>query len=139
MNPELPSDEAPGPNGVAPFELLARIFAPADSAEHADEQEAALHAALAAFAPKQGHPPEPYWKVPGWYEHFLKLSPADETTFDAVVALAGGDWDINRDFECDAVWTPSPGHIFLLPEVIWAQVMLIQPNPPAPDQEYLPS
>jgi len=130
---QAPSDTPPD------YELLARIFAPADNAEHADKQAEALLAKIAAFSPEPINPPEPYWKVPGWYEHILKLSPADETTFDAVVALAGGNWDITRDSEWDAVWNPSPGHIFLLPEVVWVEIMLIQPNPPSPDQEYLPS
>lgn len=117
------------PDSPPTYRLLARIFAPAENAEHAEQQDQALLAKLASYTPEPISPPEPYWKEPGWYEHFLKLSPADEATFDAVVALAGGDWHCTRDGECDAVWNPSPGHVFLLPEVTWAEVMLIIPNP----------
>lgn len=133
------SDTRGPPDTPPTYELLVRLFAPADNADHAARQADALLAALAPFTPEQQHPPEAYWKIPGWYEHCLKLAPADETTFDAVVAMASGDWDITRESELDAVWSPSPGQVFLLPEATWAQVMLIQPNPPAPDQEYLPS
>lgn len=129
-----------GPPDTPPtYELLVRLFAPADNADHAARQADALLAALAPFAPEPRRPPESYWKIPGWYEHDLQLAPADETTFDAVVAMAAGNWEITRDSECNAVWNPSPGQIFLLPEATWAEVMLIQPNPPAPDQDYLPS
>lgn len=132
------SDTRGPPDTPPTYELLLRLFAPADNADHAARQADALLAALAPFAPEQRQPPEPYWKIPGLYEHHLELAPADETTFNAVVALAEGDWDITRDYELDAVWNPSPGQVFLLPEATWAQVMLIQPNPPTPDQEYLP-
>jgi hypothetical protein len=121
-----------------PLELLARIFMPAADPAEADAQDQALLAALAAFSPRPIHAPEPYWKIPGWYEHYFELTPADLATFEAIVALAEGDWDVSRDEECDAVWNPSPGHVFLLPGVTWAHILLIYPNPPAPDQEYLP-
>lgn len=125
-----------------PLELLARVFMPAADAAEADDQNQALLAALAAFSPRPINPPEPYWKIPGWYEHFFQLSPADRATFDALVALSEGDWEVSRgdtqDSECDAVWNPWSGHTFLLPGVTWAHILLIYPNPPGPDDEYLP-
>lgn len=125
-----------------PLELLARIFMPAAGAAEADAQNQALLAALAAFSPRPAHPPEPYWKIAGWYEHAFQLSPADRATFDALVALSEGDWEVSRgdtqDSECDAVWNPWSGHTFLLPGVTWAHILLIYPNPPGPDDEYLP-
>lgn len=121
-----------------PMELLVRIFSTAADAAQADDQDQALRAALAAFSPHAIHAPKPYWKVPGWYEHAFQLTPANQATFDAIVALSDGDWHVTRDGECDAVWNPLPGHVFLLPEVIWVHALLIYPNPPEPDQEYLP-
>jgi hypothetical protein len=129
-----------------PMELLARIFMPAADAAEAAAHNQALHAALAAYSPRPINPPEPYWKIPGWYEHFFQLNPATPASFDALIALSEGDWDVTRSDdidknhpgECDAVWSPSPGHIFLVPEVTWAHILLIYPNPPTPDQEYLP-
>ncbi len=125
-----------------PLELLARIFMPAAGAAEADAQNQALLAALAAFSPRPAHPPEPYWKIAGWYEHAFQLSPADRAAFDALVALSEGDWEVSRgdtqDSECDAVWNSWSGHTFLLPGVTWAHILLIYPNPPGPDEEYLP-
>lgn len=66
------------------------------------------------------------------------MSPADQATIDALVALSEGDWEVSRDGECDAVWNPWSDHIFLLPGVTWAHILLIYPNPPGPDDEYLP-
>lgn len=118
--------------------LRVRVFMPAANSVEANDNDKALLAALAAFAPHPIEAPESYWKVPGWYEHYFELKPADQATFDAVVALTEGDWEVSRDVECDAVWNPTPGHVFLLPGVIWANILLFYPNPPAPDQEYLP-
>jgi hypothetical protein len=109
--------------------LRARIFmAAADSAE-AGAHDSALLSALAAFAPRSIHAPAPYWKEPGWYEHYFELAPADQSSFDAIVALSGKGWHITRDGECDAVWNPSPSHAFLLPGVHWAQILLIFSTP----------
>jgi hypothetical protein len=124
------------------LELLARIFMPAANPAEADAQDLVMQAALAAFSPHPIHPPEPYWKEPGWYEHYFELTPADHVAFDAIVALVEGDWHISSEgennCECDAVWNPSPGHVFLLPGVTWAHILLNYPNPLTPDQEYLP-
>ncbi len=122
-----------------PLSLRVRIFMPAANPAGANDNERALLAALAAFAPHPIEAPEPYWKFPGWYEHYFALTPADQTTFDTVVALSEGGWEISRDFECEAVWNSSPRHTFLLPGVVWAQILLIYPNSPSPEQEFLPS
>lgn len=126
----------PNPN-PDPMSLRARIFMPAADRCEADGHHQALLAALAAFSARTVHAPQPYWKEPGWYEHYFELSPADLATFDGLVALSEHGWHVTRDDECDAVWNASPGHVFLLPGVIWANIILFCPNPPAPDQEYL--
>ncbi|AWB32700.1 hypothetical protein DBV39_02075 [Orrella marina] len=122
-----------------PASLRIRIFLPAADPCDANGHHQALLTALAAFSPSTLHAPEPYWKEPGWYEHYFELFPADLATFDAIVAHSEQGWHVTRNGECDAVWNASPGHVFLLPEVIWANLFLFCPNPPAPDQEYLPS
>lgn len=118
--------------------LTARVFVPAANPAEADGHGKALMAALAAFSPCTIHAPESYWKEPGWYEHYFELVPADQGSFDAIIALAERDWKVTRDGECDAVWNPSPGHLFLLPAVTWAEIMLCYPNPPEPEQACLP-
>jgi hypothetical protein len=73
-------------------------------------------------------PPERYWKLPEWYEHSLWLAPATEAGFDTVLALAALGWDpVVRDVECSAVWNRVPGGRFLLPEVAWAELLLLHP------------
>lgn len=119
-----------------PRKLLIRLFTESGDAACADELEAQLLAQLTPFNAQPEAPPEAYWKEPGWFEHFYALSPVDEATFDAVIARVEAQWHIRRDEECDAVWNPAPGHTFLLPEVRWAELLLINDNPPVSDQEY---
>ena len=109
--------------------LRARIFMAAADPAEAGAHDSALRTALAAFAPRSIHAPAPYWKEPGWYEHYFDLAPAEQATFDAIVALSEGDWHVTRDGECDSVWNPSPDHIFLLPGVTWAHILLTYSNP----------
>lgn len=118
-------------------ELLIRLFTEAGGAAYAAQLEKRLLQGLQSFAARPRAPAEAYWKKPGWFEHFYALAPADERGFDAVTALAGGAWHITRDEECNAVWTPAQGQVFLLPEVRWVEVLLIYPNPPDQDEEYL--
>lgn len=121
-----------------PVKLRARLFMPAADAAQADDHDQALLAALAAFSPQPINAPEPYWKIPGWYEHYFELTPANLAAFDAIVALSDGNWEVTRGCECEAVWNPSPGHSFLLPGVTWAHILLIYLNPPPPDMDFLP-
>lgn len=108
--------------------LLARLFTPAPDREGAEVIGRRLLEILAEFSPVVSMPPEQYWKLPAWYEHTLQLTPADESTFDRVLAMAGGGWhDVLRDGECYAVWGPVTGASFLLPEVTWAELRLIHP------------
>lgn len=105
--------------------LLLRVFAPSASPAAARETGRRLLDALAGFAPAATEPPEQYWKVPEWYEHTLRLAPADEAGFDSVLALGGEGWShVVRDGECSAVWNRRDGSRFLLAEVTWAELQL---------------
>lgn len=106
--------------------LQLRVFAPAATAREAEAVAARLVAELADFRVTVTGPPERYWKIPAWYEHTLRLVPADAAGFERVLALAALGWShVVRDTECDAVWNAGPGACFLLPEVTWAEVQLI--------------
>lgn len=106
------------------YRLIARLFTRAASVAEARQQQARLLAALAGFAPAPAGDPVPYWKIPGLFEHDLRLAPATPAAFEAVLALAGAGWHVTRDEECSAVWNPVPGGVFLLPEVHWAEILL---------------
>ncbi len=108
------------------MKLLLRVFAPASGPAEAEAIGRRLLEALPEFAPVTAQPPERYWKLPAWYEHTLRLSPATQAGFDAVLALAALGWGpVVRDVECSAVWNPAPGAGFLLPDVTWAELLLI--------------
>lgn len=108
--------------------LLLRVFAPAAEPAEVEAIGRRLLDALQRFTPGTTQPPERYWKIPEWYEHSLRLAPATEAGFDAVLALSAAGWDpVVRDTECSAVWNASPGIAFLLPEVTWAELLLIHP------------
>ena len=108
--------------------LLLRVFAPAAGPAEAEAIGRRLVDALQEFTPVTAQPPECYWKIPEWYEHSLRLGPATEAGFDAVLTLAALGWDpVVRDVECSAVWNAAPGTRFLLPEVTWAELLLIHP------------
>lgn len=106
--------------------LLLRAFAPSSNAAEAGEVGRRLREALAALGAEPVDAPERYWKVPEWYEHTFRLSPPVPRTFDAVVALARGGWHHTYgDAERSSVWNPAPDVAFLLPEVTWAEVLLV--------------
>jgi hypothetical protein len=112
--------------------LLLRVFAPASSPDAVIDTGGQLLQALARFAPVPTEPPQQYWKVPEWYEYTFGLSPANESAFDAVLALGADGWShVVRDGECSAVWNPGKGPHLLLEEVTWAEVLLNHPAAPA--------
>jgi hypothetical protein len=126
---------------VTPQTLLVDIKAHIAGSKPAEALERRLLEALAGFAPRIAETAKPYWKIPEWHECTLELKPADRAGFDAVIALAKKNWHRSLDDEggdCDGIWNPEPGHVFLLPEVTWAHVLLVTPNPPSPDMEYTP-
>lgn len=115
--------------------LLLRVFAPAAGPAEAEVIGRRLLDALQEFTPVTAQPPERYWKIPEWFEHAVRLTPANEAGFEAVLALAALGWDpVVRDVECSAVWNRVPGGEFLRPEVTWAELLLIH----APDRPGTP-
>ncbi|MBK6424553.1 MAG: hypothetical protein IPI38_01210 [Gemmatimonadetes bacterium] len=108
--------------------LILRLLAPAGTAA---EAAARLGEELLPAGFRMAAPPEPYWKMPAWYEHTWHLDPATEADFDQLLARTPLGWHhVVRDGECDAVWVAEPGAAFLIPEATWAQVLLV--HPPAP-------
>lgn len=106
--------------------LLIRCFAPAADLDEAESLAARLRAQLSAFPVAVPTPPERYWKIPAWYEHTIRIDPAGEREFDAVLAMAKEGWhQVTRDGECFAVWNALPGSTFLVPEITWAELLLI--------------
>ncbi len=108
--------------------LILRVMAPAGTAAAAAAAAARLGLELLPAGLRMAAPPEPYWKIPEWYEHTWHLDPATEADFDRLLGRAALGWhQVVRDGECDAVWVREPGAAFLLAEATWAQVLLIHP------------
>ena len=106
--------------------LILRVFTPAADPAEASAVERRLVGALPAWSPAPSRPPEQYWKIPEWYEHTLELRPATPASFDGVVALARDGWTpCDLETEMNAVWNPRDGATFLLPEVRWAELLLV--------------
>lgn len=115
--------------------LLLRVFAPAAGPAEAEAISRRLLDALQEFTPTEAQLPERYWKIPEWYEHSIRLVPASMAGFDAALALAVLGWErVVRDVECSAGWNRVPGGEFLVPEVTWAELLLIH----APDRPGTP-
>jgi hypothetical protein len=111
---------------LVPVILLIRCFAPAADLAVAEAFTDRLHGQFAGFAVAPATPPERYWKIPAWYEHTIRIEPASEKEFEAVLAMAKEGWHhLMRDGECSAVWNATPGASFLQPEITWAELLLI--------------
>lgn len=107
------------------YRLLASIFTRASTAVAADAHQERLLALLHAFAPQPLAAPQAHGRIPGYYEHSFVFAAASHAAFEAMVALAPERWHRVEDGERSAVWNPAPGCEFLLPEVAWAELLLV--------------
>ncbi len=106
--------------------LLIRCFAPAADLAGAEVLTTRLHRLLGTFPVAPRESPERYWKIPAWYEHTIRIEPAGPSEFEALLGMAKEGWhQVTRDGECSAVWKAEPGSSFLLPEITWAELLLI--------------
>lgn len=121
--------------------LLIEIKAELAGDRLANDLEHALLHALRDYSPSLAEAARPYWKIPAWHECTVKVATANRASFDALVGLVEATWHLiladEADGDCEAIWNPAPGQHFLLPEVRWAQVLLVTPNPPAPDTVWM--
>lgn len=112
------------------LDIKARIVAESP----AQKLEQALLNALHDFSPSIAEAARPYWKIPDWHECTVTVAPACRASFDALVALTPASWHLilgdGTGSDCEAIWNPAPGQYFLLPEVRWANIMLLAPNFP---------
>lgn len=107
------------------YRLLASIFTRAPTAVAADAHQERLLALLHAFAPQPLAAPQAHGRIPGYYEHSFVFAPPSQAAFEALVALVPERWHRVDDGERSAVWHPAPGCEFLLPEVAWAELLLV--------------
>lgn len=112
------------------MQLFLRVFVEVDGGGVASVGHCVADA-LAPWKPVPSAQPAPYWKIDGWWELTFDISPGSVTTFDAIVAMAGGGWTpVGWDpdaigEERSSVWNAGQGASFLAPEVRWAELQLM--------------
>lgn len=109
------------------MQLFLRAFADCDSQDAALVISDRLLFALSKFSPESARPPRPYWKMPHLFEFTFLLSPANEASFQAIVLASSGGWHhVGVGDEPSSVWNRKSDHVFLVPEVSWAEIQLIE-------------
>jgi hypothetical protein len=107
------------------MQLFVRLLANCESPEVAGEISQRLAFVLARFGGEQVSPPKSYWKLPHLYEFTYALCPASREKLQAVLSCSRGGWDHSPgEVECSSVWNRAGDHVFLVPEVSWAEVQL---------------
>ena len=104
-----------------------RLYANCESAELGTAMASRLALSLSRFSPVQASVPKPYWKVPGLFEFTYWLSPASAASFREVVSYSSGAWEhSSAGGELSSVWNRTTDHVFLIPEVTWADLQLYE-------------
>jgi hypothetical protein len=105
--------------------LFLRLFANCESQEAAQAIAARTLLALFLFSPKAASTPKRYWKFPHLFEFTYTLSPASDASFQQIISASSGGWHHSEgDRELSSVWNRSQDHVFLVPEVCWAELQL---------------
>lgn len=101
--------------------LILRALVQAPQAAQAQVEQAALLRALAPFAPRPLHAPEPYPKLPETWECAFELQQA---CFEDLTAMCGeGWWHGGDEADRSSVWNAAPGRALLTPAVRWAELL----------------
>jgi len=110
--------------------LFLRAYADCGSSEAARDLAARLGLALSHLSPQASLEPRRYWKLPHLYEFAFHLSPATEAAFQSLVSASSGGWShSNLGADLSSVWSRRQDHVFLVPEVSWAEVQLYETAP----------
>jgi hypothetical protein len=106
--------------------LFLRLFANCDDAASASLLAGRLMLALHAHEPSEHAEPRQYWKMRELFEFTYTLNPETEESFQAVIASTASGWHQVElgDDELSAIWNRANDHVFLVPEVSWANLEL---------------
>ena len=107
--------------------LFLRVFANCESAQVALGLAQRLALAVSRVGLEQASRPRQYWKLPHLYEFTYARSPATTGSFQDVVSGSPGGWEHSScGSELSSVWNRSADLVFLVPEVSWAEVQLME-------------
>lgn len=109
------------------MKLFLRTFANCESQKDAQAIAARINLALSPFSPRLSVKPKRYWKIPSHFEFTFALTPATEVSFRAITSASSGGWEHTRSgSELSSVWNRRSDHVFLVPEVSWAEIQLYE-------------
>lgn len=102
--------------------IFLRLFAEADSEKTASEIRQVLIESIGTFSSVEDSAVQRYWKIPNYYEIFLKLAPANgvEEDFLKIRNKLGRGWEQQGEFEC--IWNPNETNFFSIKKVKWAHL-----------------
>jgi hypothetical protein len=107
--------------------LVLRAFADCESQESAQASAMRILLILSHLSPELSAKPKRYWKLPQLFELAFSLMPATEASFQSLVSRSSGGWEHTRSGnELSSVWNRKLDHIYLVPEVAWAEVQLYE-------------
>lgn len=104
-----------------------RIFANCEDDTNAKALMANLLLALSHHSPASLKAPKQYWKVPEYYEFTFTLSAVTEEAYQELIESSSGGWHHSAvQGDWSSVWNREGDHVFLVPEVAWAEVQLYE-------------
>jgi len=112
-----------------PPQLSLRLFVEVDDLASAQEVADAVTTRIQSYGEIRQCQVQQYWKIPQYYEVFLKLVPdvsQGYRAFDSIMFSLGSGWELSGSpDDRQAVWNPSPLGGFFLPMVRWANLELL--------------
>lgn len=113
--------------GNGTMELFLRVFANCENLHQGQEMLARLTTSLHDFSPSVSSSPKPYWKIPELFVITFSLSPPTQDAFQDIMNLCDVGWvKTESEFDRSSVWNRTSGQQFLIPEVSWAEIALIE-------------
>ncbi|MEK8034915.1 hypothetical protein AACH06_29215 [Ideonella sp. DXS29W] len=110
--------------------LFLRLFADCETEEQAQAIADRVGLSLHRLAPREFAPPKRYWKISSQFEFTFTLESPTSLSFKSIIEASSGGWAHQETgVEMLAIWSRHGDHVFLTPEVGWANVELHEEAP----------
>ena len=102
--------------------LFLRLFVEVDTEASALEIDRKVISLISKFVSIESQSIQKYWKIPEYYEIFLKLNSLYNLrdTYQEILKILASGWEQHDEYE--NIWNPGPGKKFALEEVKWAHL-----------------
>ena len=108
--------------------LLLRLYLEVSTKEDADAIVSSLIDSMKSKCSENSRIINKYWKIPEYFEAFLKLEPSGKSkdNFYDLLEIIGRDWDVydEQEDELWAVWNYSANKQIVHPAIKWANLEL---------------